>query len=227
MQTPKGRKKQIIANVLNGQHLWIDKKEDLLHKIAGLHKEEISFPKCIQAIFNEASQELNKTNIRWGDQTVSNSNYILSLKCQFPKSKIIYLTRDPRAVASSYFKINKKYYTLEKVIKKWKNAYSKFKILENKYPKDVYLLNYDNLVSNFKNEISLLIGWLKEDPALLELNNRFELASHLIEPGSSHHTNLANEISKDSIHKWKNELNTAEIEIIEKHLLEEYVKLCV
>jgi len=215
-------RKQNVKNVLSKQYNWLKSIDKCLHKIENLQAKELSTNNYVKIIYQQAALESGKSNARWGDQTVSNSNYILSFKSQFPNSKIIYMLRDPRSVAASYFKINKTYYTIDKVIQKWELAFKKYIHLKKKYPQDIYCLSYNNLVQECNNRINYLMNWLAEDFSLLDLAKRISYSSQLIEPGSKHHHNLIKTINTNSISKWQQQLSSNEIKHIEHKLLNKY-----
>jgi len=220
-------KKLIIQKALKSSYYWEEQSEFYLDRIMTNGHKDLTFPKIIETLFQEVALKHGKKLNRWGDQTVGNSKFILSMKSQFPKSKIIYMIRDPRAVVASYFDINKEYHKLNAVIARWEIAYEKYKLLKLYYPSDVIMIDYNSLVTNTSDVLLNVMNWLDEENSKINLNERFRMVKELTDNGKRHHAKLSSPIDGKSISKWKNTLHSYEIEEIENKLLKKYNELSV
>jgi len=195
--TIKILKKCLFNFKLSGQA----RKQNVKNVLSKQYNWLKSIDKCLHKIENLQAKEL------------STNNYV----------KIIYQQAALESGKSNArWKINKTYYTIDKVIQKWELAFKKYIHLKKKYPQDIYCLSYNNLVQECNNRINYLMNWLAEDFSLLDLAKRISYSSQLIEPGSKHHHNLIKTINTNSISKWQQQLSSNEIKHIEHKLLNKY-----
>jgi protein-tyrosine sulfotransferase len=183
--------------------------------IAAIQKDLLAAPATkrnvtyvLRTIYGYFAQLQGKANPIFGDKTPSNTFYIKSIKKQFPGSRIVFLVRDPRDVLASLLKADEKYYSarFDFMMWRWKNSIDKYKALSKKFPGDVMLLKYEDLVNNPQRKVDATIKFLglKPEPGLLsdyDANMEF-----LGVKDASHHQNILNPISTASIGGWKHAL---------------------
>ncbi len=143
-------KKIIEKNFLNNK---IDNK---------ITKIENVFQNCYKDYIDKISF-INKTKKTFTDKSPLNFQYVGFIKKIFPNSKIINCRRDKLDVCWSNFKnyfgeslpFTNSFYDLVNYYK----IYEEFiRFWENKFPNEIYHMNYSKLIENPENEIKKLIG---------------------------------------------------------------------
>lgn len=168
---------------------------------------------------NQAKNTINNDIIDYmliGDKSPVLNYYLEHINTIFPLSKVIYLTRDPRAVVSSY--LIDRNTSFEEAINRYKSSlytYSKYKKI---FVNRIIEVRYENFILNYEKELSRIINFLE----LKELTeNQFLSNIKLGDTVLSHHKNVANPINNNSLDKWKTMLSIEQIKIINTQLKSE------
>lgn len=103
------------------------------------------------------------------DKTIQNYLWVGFIKIFFPNSKIIICNRNPKDICTSIYKINFSNGFMDwsydqKDIVNFYNLYSELiSFWRSKFTKDIYNLNYENLIKNSEIEIKKLISFCELD----------------------------------------------------------------
>jgi len=103
------------------------------------------------------------------DKTIQNYLWVGFIKIFFPNSKIIICNRNPKDICTSIYKINFNKGFMDwsydqKDIVNFYNLYSELiSFWRSKFTKDIYNLNYENLIKNSEIEIKKLISFCELD----------------------------------------------------------------
>lgn len=164
-------KKSIENNVLNNIENKSQKDfknlENLFHQISDDYNQKISF--------------IDNSNKVFTDKSPLNFKYIGFIRSIFPNSKIINCERDSMDICwSNYKNFFGESLPFTNNLKDLGNYYLLYKDLmkfwNNKFPNDIYELNYNSLINSSENEIKKLINFceLDWDPNCMkhEKNNR-------------------------------------------------------
>ena len=135
---------------------------------------------------------------------------------EFPKSKIIWMLRDPRAIYNSASKAihsETKKPMADSILKNslgWRDYANRLRKIEKRWPEYVLIVRYESFLADFKN--TLISTWqglgvnLLDDININEILNRPN-ESHLITSATKHlHGNVAQKPIIDNAVKWKKEL---------------------
>lgn len=153
----------------------------------------------------------------YGDKTPFLVYYLDWIKAIFPNSRIIYLVRDGRAVINSY--INSRGYDLQKAMHRWKGSitsYVKSDVAGDDDSSEV--LKYEDFILDTRSQLINLCTFINVpfeegmlDPEFFDMGD-----THL-----AHHANVKNEINKNSLDKWKEEMTSNDILYLNNELKKE------
>lgn len=162
----------------------------------------------------------------WGDKTPTHAYHIKDIYGLFPKAKVIFLIRDPRAVFASMKKYALKREEDGKSIYFWmtkdpfKSVMLWLDCLEaiNKYRNRINVVKYEDLVTQPESTIKFLFeNYLKLpfDKAIFKKYafNKSKRSGEIEE----WHKQTTKVIDPSIIHKWKEELSQTEIDSIERN----------
>ena len=174
--------KEVLATGENGILLKVVaknflKKDQLQKKL--FHEDLLSKINLIQKDYLDVVMERNfKSNILT-DKSLENIFFLGFIKIYFPNSKIILTEREIKNVFWSIYKTNflTNYmnwtYDKNEIINYYKIYKELVKFWTNIISKDIYTINYENLIDNQNFEIKKLINFcgLKWDPSCLNPQN--------------------------------------------------------
>ena len=196
-----------IKNELQVQRIFTPgcSKSDILGSIK-LQIEE-SYNTSIEQLF-----EKEKTQT-WGLKDPELTNYIPLLEQFIPESKFIIIVRDGRGVVNSY-KHNKWGLgtTAYTGALRWQREVDEQLDFMKRYPESVILLRYEDLVTNMEECLKKACAHIGES-FLPEMLNYHKESKFIRETRENVHTNKKPDIELSK--KWRNELTTHEIDIIE------------
>jgi hypothetical protein len=147
-----------------------------------------------------------------GEKTPSHVKYVDQIRSIYPDAKFIQIYRDPRAVYSSFKKVDVGPRFISEIMKEWLAA---AKVMRRRSDDKNYLtLKYEGLIErpevNLKNICEFLE--LKWHDSILNFHSRKE-------PGfaqeQKHHQNTQKPLFRTSINSWQNELKLREVGLIE------------
>jgi hypothetical protein len=151
----------------------------------------------------------------WGNKTPRFTMYSLLLKKLYPKSKFVHMLRDPRAVSISLTKSRIHRSNVYFGAKRWKRYVKAGLLLEQKYPKDVLRIYYEDLVSQPEKSLKKVCKFLslKWDKKMMDYtfdgNSEYRSFHHL------EHSGLRGKPYVTKINHWRKELKANEIKVVE------------
>ena len=164
----------------------------------------------------------------WGEKTPGHSKYITEIKDIYPRSTIIYMVRDPRAVVASSKRYTKQkrggtkdfwmHSDISESIKMWKNSITPSM---NNRDKVLFVL-YETLVSKPEKVLRNITGniGITYEETMLEYykNSDENLAVKIDGEVAKWHKETLKKANTKNIDKWKKELSVDEIREIESRL---------
>lgn len=187
---------------------------------------------------------------RVGEKSPSHVQYLHILLDWYPDARIIVMQRDPRAVVASSLGTpwvkkrtspanlpngifsNSRWYELIYKAKNWKNI---FETVIPKWESDsrIHVVAYEDLVRNPEKIVMSLCEFIGEDYEKEMLTNRKKeneteppekATAEQVKQWREHHSNTHRPISADSLGKWKKNLSTFEIMMIEGLCIDGMIK---
>lgn len=158
---------------------------------------------------------------RWGDKTPTYSKLLKSISRNWPYAYVIHIIRDGRAVANSFLKLNWGPNNIKKAAELWKKNILKCR-KDSKYIKYYYEIRFENLLSDFDNEIRDICNFInesfEEDMLLFYKKNGVNRYNEMIKNKNinmntrkEYHKNIIKPIDKNIAEKWKSELSMNQI----------------
>jgi len=199
--------KIFIKNELQVQNIFTPgvQKKDIIENIDKQIKT--SFGKPIQELLWAEDKE------EWGLKDPELTNYLPQLEQFIPESKFIIIVRDGRGVVNSYkhnrWGLGTNAYT---GTLRWLKEVTQQLEFMNKYPDNVIMIRYEDLVTDMESSIKLACKHIGQDftPEMLNYHNS---KSHIKKTRENIHTNNKPDVQLSK--KWLNELSKNEINIIE------------
>jgi len=147
------------------------------------------------------------------DHTPSNIKNFDIINELFPKSKFIFIIRDPRAIYASIKGLDWGPNSPLKLSELWIEYTAAYFAFQKLYPNRMCLVRYEDIVNNGAEQIKNICDFLgiKYTNALLEESEGFKVPEYT----SSQHALVGKRLDKQRIEKWKKELKTEDITIIE------------
>lgn len=163
----------------------------------------------------EYANNVNKP--RWGEKTPLHYQSLDHILTWFPNARIIWMLRDPRAVAASLQKVPWASNYIHIHAQQWQTSLTSF---EQTWQKDsrVQLLRYEDLVQQSEKSLTALCQFLSEAYTPDMLTARSETHTPLINRQGwavQHLQSALQPISTNAINKWHHDLASYQIEIIE------------
>jgi len=190
------------------QGLKKEKIEDILNK-----KDQITFKYILDTLMRVYLESVNKN--RWGEKTPGHEYHLQRILNWYPDAKIIFLIRDPRAVASSFKNVPWGSNFIRIPIKLWNRSIDCWE----KYYSDsrVMTVKYEDLVSNVIESTKSICEFIKEDFTDDMIANRMSFIPSKVENSwtNEYEKQVSQEVTNDSINKWEKTLSKFEISIIE------------
>ncbi|MCL6285631.1 sulfotransferase [Ruegeria sp. 2012CJ41-6] len=144
---------------------------------------------------------------RWGDKTPWNTYHLPAIGAMFPHARYVWLMRDGRDVALSYYKAGL-YDSLAEAAVRWADANRACQRFERWCP-HLYRLRYEDLVTDPEATFGALFAWsgLQFHPDMLESQPGVMGDVEL----EGHHTRVRDRISSRSVGQWRDKLGAAEL----------------
>lgn len=178
-------------------------------------KLSINNKNSIESILAQLNKIQNKNQAvkEWGEKTPRHYEHLEQIRHFFKDCKIIIIKRDPRDIFLSQKKI--KWGTknpLEFVIR-----YKRFQriVHENKEKKDVFVLKYEEVLSNSKDNLEKLYDFLEisfDENLISNFSNlKYQNYSKVLEPWKN---NNGGSLLKTNFNKWKSDVEDKDIQFI-------------
>lgn len=156
-----------------------------------------------------------ETNIKEGiriDHTPSSIKYFQTLIELFPKSKFIFIVRDPRAVYASVKGLDWGANSPLRLSEIWREYVMCYFTLQKLFPDKVHLIKYEDILKDPREKLKELCGFLQinYNDSMLD-GTGFKIPDYTV----SQHALVGKKPDKKRIEKWKEELNRNEVLIIE------------
>lgn len=188
---------------------WLLKSNDFDQIFDSVSKSKKKSPSFLFTnILNYYSFKYNKKTSIVGDHSPISTVFYKCLYKEFPKSKFVFLIRNPLDVILSYSKIknnpasNPMYSSW-----KWNNSIKAYDYLLKKGC-DIHIIKYEDLVLNSEQTVNQLLCFLNLKVEKITQTKSIEKNEDMLSAGEYiHHQNLYKPISNNSIDKWKKELN--------------------
>lgn len=178
-----------------------------------------SYPKVIEETVkhyakNHSSHKITDTYIRI-DHTPSNIKDYKLLGSLFPDSKFVYIVRDPRAIYASIKDLDWGPNSAMKLSQLWIEYVAAYFALKKIDSSRVFLIKYEDLLDKPDIALKDLCEFLKlqYSESMFSNNSSFKLPKSTF----SQHSLVGKALDKTRIDKWKKELNSKDIKIIEAY----------
>lgn len=154
-----------------------------------------------------------------GEKTPRHVLNLSQIKSEIPGARVIYMVRDPRAVAASFKEVNAAFGSKNVVtaIRQWKDAANAFHFMRNVYPEwvaeNVIVISYEELIKAPEEILARIVAFLGEDNEVLSTDASEDKLYHHGQEQHMKNTNKA--LFSDSIKKWRSSLTGIEVRAIE------------
>lgn len=152
-----------------------------------------------------------------GDKNPGYSIYISRLKKIFPEAKFIYILRDYRDTFLSIKNVDFELPVVSIVTYKWKYFFKQSLKAKKAYPESVYILKYEDLVSEPELHFRLICKFLglEYTPEVFDFYEKRDEAHKVLktERAKRNHASLLNPISTRRVGLWKKGLSEEEVRI--------------
>ena len=188
---------KLVRNILSERANMQHKLEVDAYEMFSKMKEK-SYPANINAICLRIASKVNKHVTSWGDKTPFYTLHVDILLKFFPKSKIIYITRDGRDVALSLMERSWGPNNIYSCAKFWKNYIKQKKILNELLNSEKFLeVKYEELLETPEQELGRVYEFLDETYSQEEIQE------------------LTKTTKRGNYNKWKKKMKEAELKIFE------------
>ena len=191
---------------------YLGLEKNNIEKNFEVFKDSKNFKNVLDSVMLANLKKNNKK--RWGEKTPGHEKYLENIFELYPKAKVIFMIRDPRAIYASLNNVpwGKQFVSI--IIKRWNNSVRVYK--NYKLDNRIKLINYEELVTNIEDIISELCEFIGEkfDPLMItdrDVKNNSKGKSWIVK----HEKEVARKVDNSSIEKWKKNLNKFEIATIE------------
>lgn len=173
---------------------------------------DLTFQGLFTSILKSHADDKHKP--RHGEKTPGHYQHLETLLAWYPKARIVFLIRDPRAVvASSLVAPFANPYAWFHA-RRWRRAYREY--LRWRHDDRVLAVRYEDLVSATRKTLEQICKFLGEDydPAMESSDQPVEVDQRG-EWQKEHHHSARQPVTTASIQKWRRELSEAECAIVE------------
>ncbi len=153
----------------------------------------------------------SQKKLRCGEKTPRHYLYVDTLLEWFPEARVVFVVRDPRAVAASLLLVPWASNDAEEHGWRWRRSEELLSRLEAD-PR-VTATRYEDLVRHPRSELARLCSHVEEpfDDTMLE----FGQGAAALVAGEAHKQGVMRPLSEDSLHKWKSQLTAGQTAAIE------------
>ena len=183
-----------------------------------------SFAVILAAMMQEYA--LKEGKARWGEKTPGHFPHVAVLLKWYPKARVIYMFRDPRAVAASLLKVDWADRFVHVSAARWAAS---VRLYESQWRRDdrVCRVSYEELVCHTEETVSRVCDAIGEQyvpEMLLRQSERDRPIRHSGKWAREHFLAARGPVTQDSIDKWKSDLSADQVAIIEHVARKEMVQ---
>jgi len=179
------------------------------------NEARLSYRKVFDAILKEYGHSQGKP--RLGEKTPGHYEHISTLFDWYPKCRVIWMVRDPRAVCASYLKVPWSKYGVLASARRWRSAM--LELFNWKHDYRVLSVRFENLVKDTQKVLYEIYTFLDEPPIDDFIQNRYRSAIYVnVKNGWEryHLKNASGPVSSKPITKWHEELTDYQVWVIEQ-----------
>lgn len=197
--------------------LWTVDKQILKEEI--LEQEGYNDYATICKVVHNNFRSLYKKKelLYFGDKNPGYSIYISRLKKIFPEARFIYILRDYRDTYLSIKNVDFELPIVSTVTYKWKYFFKQALKAKAKFPDSVYILKYEDLVSEPELHFKLVCKFLglPYNADVFEFYEKKDEVYKVLttERARKNHASLLHPISRKRTNRWKKELSKKEVQI--------------
>ena len=193
---------------------WSFNKDELVKFLKNELAHNDGFSKAVKAVYFAHAVFNSKSSSKiLGDKNPHYALFPNALYKLFPNAYWIHIVRDPRAVTSSYKRVNFDYSKAGILAVRW-NKYNNSIINSDVYKSNKYIqIKYEDLISSSEDTVKKLLDFLKiskverQKPKIVIRDNL---------KSCPWHQKLQEGLDNSRINAWKRELKIGDIELIEK-----------
>ncbi|MEM7793937.1 MAG: sulfotransferase [Cyanobacteria bacterium P01_C01_bin.118] len=179
-----------------------------------LSKGDISYANIFLGWMETYARRCHKP--RWGEKTPLHYQHLEQLLAWFPQAQVIWMLRDPRAVASSLLKMTWASNYVHVHAEQWQQSTQLYAQTWQTDPR-VTLVQYEELVKQPEQTLTALFQFLGEDYPKELLAQRSSKSMPVINREGwalSHFNRALKPVETDAINRWQQELWPAHVAIV-------------
>lgn len=167
-------------------------------------------------IYHYYRNKIDRKATMTGDHSPIMTTFFKSIEPEFPETKNIFLVRHPLDVVLSHLKMEgRKTLSAKQAAKKWKESLGIYDYLSKRYPEKVIMVKYEDIILNTKYELNRITTFLDIPFEEAITRQKASQDKDFMRVGKlSHHSNLYKPLFKDSINKWKREMDNETIRLV-------------
>ena len=164
-------------------------------------------------LFAKYNSEMLKKELVRIDHTPSNIRIFNIINELFPKSRFVFIIRDPRAVYASVRGLDWGPNSPLKLSQLWIEYIAAYYALQELYPDRVSLVKYEDILRDTTVQIRKLCDFtgIEYKDSLLKKENGFKVPKYTF----SQHALVGRTLDESRVGKWKKELKKQDVKIIE------------
>lgn len=172
-------------------------------------------------IYHYYSQKIDGNANMTGDHSPIMTTFFRQIEPEFPETKYIFLVRHPLDVILSHLKMEgRKTLNALQAAKKWKESLNIYDYLSSSHPEKVIMIKYEDIILNTNHEMNRITSFLDIPFETAITKQKANQDNDAMRVGKlSHHSNLYKPLFKDSINKWKREMDKHTIQSVGPYIL--------
>jgi gluconate kinase len=176
-----------------------------------------SFQACTESLWQ--AKVLTDSKKVFVCKDILSFSHVTTIKANNPKTKFVYLARDPRDVVASWMKRPIAHFTVYNAAKHW--AENQFQCLDAIYTQgiDAYTIKYEELITDPVNIMTNLLNYLEIEIEEECFQGRKAVNESQI--SNPYWENVGKPIIKDNFRKFEKQLTNEEVSIVETICREE------
>ncbi len=179
---------------------WNINTIDVLPKI-----KKKNFWGCMAGLFDSIA--LTKRKCAWVCKDNNLFDYMAEILCNMDNAYVIYLVRDGRDVALSFFNVPGGPSTINKSAKLWTREQMTCLRLVSLFRKSIHVVRYEDLISNPEKQLRKICSFLEIDYSHDMLLFAVSETSQRMSDRSKYWENLNKPVLKNNYNKWKKRMS--------------------